>query len=97
MAGPWFGGGVDLDGSTALVGTPFGLNTSGESVGAAYILDVPVCVCAWDCGDDDGLVTVVDLLALLAQWGAPGSCDIDGGVIGVTDLLQMLANWGPCE
>ena len=54
--------------------------------------------CPWDCGgDDDGNVGIVDFLALLAQWGTPGSCDFDGcGVVGITDLLALLANWGPC-
>jgi hypothetical protein len=52
--------------------------------------------CPWDCGDDDRYVGVVDFLALLAQWGTPGSCDFDGGDVHVTDFLIMLANWGPC-
>jgi hypothetical protein len=45
----------------------------------------------------DGVVSVVDMLLLLAAWGpCPGSCpaDLDGdGSIGVTDLLELLANW----
>jgi hypothetical protein len=54
--------------------------------------------CPWDCGDPaDGVVTVVDFLALLAQWGQIGvSCDFDGGGVGITDFLQMLGAWGPC-
>jgi hypothetical protein len=54
--------------------------------------------CPWDCADPaDGEVSVVDFLALLAQWGQVGSsCDLDGGGVGVTDFLEMLANWGPC-
>ena len=53
--------------------------------------------CPWACGgDNDGEVGIVDLLALLAQWGGPGSCDLDGGGAGITDLLELLANWGPC-
>ncbi len=54
------------------------------------------CECPWDCGDNDGTVGIVDFLALLAQWGGPGSCDIDGGGVGITDFLELLANWGPC-
>ena len=54
--------------------------------------------CPWDCGgDDDGDVGVIDLLALLAQWDDPGSCDFDGGVVDVADLLKLLARWGPCD
>jgi hypothetical protein len=54
--------------------------------------------CPWDCAvpfDDE--VSVVEVLALLAQWGQVGaSCDVDGGGVGITDFLAMLANWGPC-
>jgi hypothetical protein len=56
----------------------------------------PYAPCPWDCGDGDGAVSVVDFLALLAQWGTPGPCDVDGGGVGVTDFLQMLAHWGAC-
>jgi hypothetical protein len=52
--------------------------------------------CPWDCGNGDGLVGVVDFLALLAQWGTSGSCDFDGDGVSVTDFLAMLAHWGPC-
>ena len=53
--------------------------------------------CPWDCGgDNDGDVGIVDFLALLGQWGNPGSCDFDGGGVGITDFLELLANWGAC-
>ena len=54
--------------------------------------------CVADCsGDPDCNVSTVDLLALLAQWGGPGSCDIDGsGTVGTTDLLLLLGAWGSC-
>ncbi len=53
--------------------------------------------CPWDCGgDNDDNVGIVDFLALLAQWGGPGSCDFDGGGVGIVDFLKLLANWGPC-
>ncbi|MHC4101683.1 MAG: hypothetical protein ACYSW1_12470, partial [Planctomycetota bacterium] len=59
-------------------------------------IETPVA-CPWDCANGDGLVNVVDFLALLAQWGGPGSCDFDGdGVVNVVDFLDMLAWWGPC-
>ena len=50
--------------------------------------------------DDDGAVTVNDLLALLSAWGpcpADELCvaDINGdGTVGILDLLTLLAHWG---
>ncbi len=55
--------------------------------------------CPEDCqAVPDGAVNVPDLLALLSQWGLPGSCNFDGGGEGVTrpDLLTLLVAWGPC-
>ncbi len=58
--------------------------------------------CPWDCGDPaNGVVDVIDILALLAQYdaGAPvgcdgGSCDFDGnGCVDVVDLLTLLGMW----
>jgi hypothetical protein len=48
--------------------------------------------------DGDGVVNVVDLLALLGAWGMCDCAeDIDGdGVVNVVDLLAVLAAWGPC-
>ncbi len=46
----------------------------------------------------DGVVNVVDLLALLGAWGPcapPCPADLDGdGAVGDTDFLLLLANWG---
>jgi len=45
----------------------------------------------------DGIITVTDLLALLAGWGDCSGCagDTDcDGQINVTDLLNLLAAWG---
>ena len=52
--------------------------------------------CPWDCAEPDGQVGINDFLALLAQWGGPGSCDFDGGGVGINDFLELLANWGDC-
>jgi hypothetical protein len=53
--------------------------------------------CPSDCAKPgDGVVDVQDLLALLAQWGAPGDCDPSGGAVGINALLDLLASWGPC-
>ena len=49
--------------------------------------------------DDNGIVDVADLLALLAAWGPCGECpeDINGdGTVNVGDLLTLLAAWGDC-
>jgi len=52
--------------------------------------------------DGDGVVGLLDFLALLAVWGpCPGPCppscpaDLDGDCnVGITDFLLLLANWG---
>ncbi len=51
--------------------------------------------------DCDGVVNVIDLLALLRAWGPcrapPPRClaDLDNdGAVGIVDLLILLANWG---
>ena len=55
-----------------------------------------------DCPADvngDGMVDVLDLLAVLAAWGDCPGCpeDITGDdVVDVLDLLQVLGGWGPC-
>ena len=66
-------------------------------LGSGTIVGFDVDVCPWNCGgDNDGNVGIVDFLALLSQWGSPGSCDFDGGGVGIVDFLALLANWGPC-
>jgi hypothetical protein len=46
----------------------------------------------------DKTVNLLDLLAVLAAWGATsGPEDINGdGVVNVLDLLEVLGQWGPC-
>jgi subtilisin-like proprotein convertase family protein len=63
-----------------------------------YAVRISKVWCPWDCQTTpDGQVSVVDFLAMLAQWGQAGtSCDFDGGGVSVTDFLDLLANWGPC-
>ncbi len=52
--------------------------------------------CPADC-NGDGLVDVMDLLAIIAAWGESGACDVTGdGIIGVEDLLAVIAAWGGC-
>ncbi len=51
--------------------------------------------CAADL-DGDGVVGILDFLALLAGWGSP-SGDVDGdGTTGILDFLALLGAWGPC-
>ena len=86
----------DLDGDNVddlVVGALFD-DDGGTNRGAVWVLFLAEC--AGDCGDNDGVVGIVDFLALLAQWGGTGTCDIDGGGVGITDFLALLANWGPC-
>ncbi len=53
--------------------------------------------CPWDCGDFDDVVDIDDFLALLIQFGLPGSCDTNqSGAVDVNDLFALLENWGPC-
>ena len=54
--------------------------------------------CPWDCQTTpDGQVNIPDFLAILAQWGGPGTCDFDGNDdVNVQDFLDFLANFGPC-
>jgi hypothetical protein len=57
----------------------------------------PAAPCPADV-NGDLVVDVLDLLAVLAAWGATsGPEDINGdGVVDVLDLLELLAGWGPC-
>lgn len=60
--------------------------------------ELPEVSCPWDCADPpDGVIDVVDFLALLSQWGQEcTSCDLTGGP-GVTtvDFLALLQAWEP--
>jgi len=70
---------------------------SGWNIDDVEIWGVPL---AEPCPADitgDGVVDVLDLLEVLAQWGGAGSADITGdGIVDVLDLLEVLAAWGPC-
>jgi hypothetical protein len=92
---------TDLDGNPRFVDD---LGTIDTGNGDAPIVDMGAyefqgTSCPWDCDGGegtDGTVGITDFLALLAQWGTPGSCDFDGGGVGINDFLELLANWGPC-
>ncbi len=74
---------------------------TGESINSFTITGETLEVtppCPWDCGDGDGMVGIVDFLAVLGGWGLPGPCDFDGdAVVGITDFLKLLGTWGPCR
>ncbi|MHC4428122.1 MAG: hypothetical protein ACYS0D_05900 [Planctomycetota bacterium] len=78
---------------------------SGYSAGGIRDYDLAFCVdvetntpCPWDCSPTpDGVVSTIDLLTLIGQWGDIGtSCDIDGGGVATSDLLALLGAWGQC-
>jgi predicted outer membrane repeat protein len=56
-----------------------------------------VLPCAADI-NGDGVVDVIDILAVIAAWGQSDSpADINGdGTVDVADILEIVANWGPC-
>jgi hypothetical protein len=48
---------------------------------------------------NDGVVNILDLLAVIAAWGSTGShpADVTGdGVVNILDLLGVIASWGQC-
>jgi len=57
-----------------------------------------ICICTCDV-DDDGEVTISDLLIILSQWGDQGGIgDVnDDGIVDVGDLLLAIDSFGPCE
>ena len=79
---------------------PHALQRSGSIlVGSALLLDCGLGTCPWDCdGSGDGVVGILDFLAILAQWGQSGtSCHFSGGeTVGIGEFLELLANWGNC-
>ncbi len=90
----WLLLGNEIDDFTA---KKFGSRETDVSLRPVLTVEFEAPQCPWDCGDGDGPVGIVDLLALLIQWDGPGACDFDGsGTVGITDLLKLLANWGAC-
>ncbi|UCD74515.1 MAG: S8 family serine peptidase [Phycisphaerales bacterium] len=55
--------------------------------------------CPGDANEDD-LVDIDDVFAVLGAWGPCNDCpeDVnDDGVVDIDDIFDVLANWGPCE
>jgi hypothetical protein len=49
--------------------------------------------------NSDGVISVVDLLLVIDQWGltdSPADLNSDG-IVNVSDLLIVIGNWGPCK
>ena len=70
--------------------------------GSLWMHRAPNCVQHCSCASDvdgDGIVGILDLLAVLAAWGPnpgdPADVNFDN-VVDVLDMLQVLAEWGPC-
>jgi hypothetical protein len=60
-----------------------------------------IALCPADCRQTpDGQVSVIDLLAMLAAWGAGaggGPCDVDvSGVVDASDFEALVTAWGAC-
>ena len=91
---------TDLDGRPRFVDDP---DTPDTGNGTPPIVDMGayefqvVSPCPADINGDN-TVDVLDLLLVLAAWGATsGPEDINGdGIVDVLDLLEVLAAWGPC-
>ena len=91
---------VDLDGDLQFTEpTPLDLDLGPRVVNGTVDLGAfEACRFSLDL-DGDGVVGILDFLALLGAWGTNpgGPPDFDGnGAVGVTDLLALLAGWGPC-
>jgi len=73
----------------------------GSAITQPALLNV---ICQFDIAPDsiDGVVNVVDLLAVLRAWGSTGNpgwipADVDDdGLVGDDDLLAVIGAWGPC-
>jgi hypothetical protein len=93
-------GDIDGDGSLDLLISAALSNINGFESGRVYLIAGEITAPPLGDLNDDGVVNVFDLLALLAVWGPcpspPAECpaDLDGnGDVDVFDLLELLANW----
>ncbi len=84
----------DLDLNMRVLDSPGGV---GAIVDMGAFEFVPL-FCPYDCGGGHvNEVEVIDLLALLGQWGLEcTSCDFQSPGVGVDDVLGLLGAWGPC-
>ena len=97
-----FGSAVAIDGDRIVIGASY-QDAVDDDAGAAYFYAAGACAPATGDLDGDGIVGILDLLSLLAEWGVcpapcPPACvgDIDGDcVVGPADFSMLIANWGP--
>ena len=71
------------------------VNTESSSIEQLNML--PNCPCDLN---SDRVVSVEDLLLLIADWGTCSNCDADfdsNNEVDVEDLLVLIAAWGPCS
>jgi len=99
IGGDWFGcslaslGDLDGDGRGDLA-----VGAYGDGDGAVWVLFLDgVSACPEDI-NGDGLIDVLDLLAVLSAWGTSDpDADVTGdGIVDVLDLIAVLSAWGPC-
>ena len=87
---------ADMDGNGA--DDMITANTDGMGGSVTTLLNViePV-TCLGDCAGDDGVVSILDFLAVLGEWGQVGSpCDIGGDGVGIDEFLLVIGAWGGC-
>ncbi len=82
----------------AVVASDLDLAVANAQSGNVSVLLNDCSTCPADL-DDDGLVGLGDLIAVLEAWGDKGGPeDLDGsGTVDFEDILIVLAAWGPCE
>ena len=75
-------------------------NPDADNYDPSAIVDDGSCIVPPDCPEDlnnDGLISVADILELLADFGCTSDCDADlngDGATNVNDILQILAAFG---
>ena len=75
-------------------------NPDADNYDPSAIVDDGSCIVTPDCPEDlnnDGLISVADILELLADFGCTSDCDADlngDGATNVNDILQILAAFG---
>jgi hypothetical protein len=85
-------GPLDGDGLIDLVTA----NADEGSGSVSALLNTSECLCADFNGD--GLINVIDMVAVILAWGMPDpDADYNGdGVVDVQDLVQVVIEWGEC-
>lgn len=92
---------IEQFGNTLHVGGTFDSMNSGALVAANWARFEECQTCPADI-NNDGLVNVTDLLAVISAWGTctspPCAADVNGDdQINVTDLLAVISAWGACD